>query len=170
MRPNTSRAIQRQPHAFLRVAFLRVAALLMALWAGMAPASSATWQCEGRICGTSPWTCCCASPKPVTSTSPQCDLQSSTRTTHFQSPLHVSEVAPCSVDCHCAMVVSERGAVVVQSHHVFVAPVLQVAVLPRAFELAAPLVVQSSRPLPSRGPPCTFLSFVSPSLRAPPVA
>lgn len=170
MRTNTRFQSQPRPHAFLRVAALRVAALMLVVLLGLAPASSAMWQCEGRVCGTSAWTCCCTSPQPSVAVSPECDEQSGTRTSHLQSSLHQSEVGPCSVDCHCAMVVSEQSDVVIQSHHAFDAPVFQFAVLPRVFKIEAPLVNRSSRPLPSRGPPLAFLSFVSPSLRAPPAS
>lgn len=165
MRTNTRFQTHSQPHAFLRVV-----ALLLVVLMGLAPASSAIWQCEGRVCGTSSWACCCALPQPKAPTSPECDPQSSTRTAHIQSSVHGSEVGACSVACHCTKVTQSRGAVVGQSHQVFVAPLFQVAVLPRVYKLDAPLVVCSSRPLPSRGPPLTSFSFVSPSLRAPPVA
>jgi hypothetical protein len=150
--------------------FSRALALLLIVLLGIAPTSSAMWQCEGRICGVSAWACCCLLPKAANTNEIPCDEQAITRTAHLQTAAHQAEVGPCTVDCHCTMMVRDRGAALHPSPHNFIAPIIQIAVLPPAFELQAPVRISASRPLPSRGPPPTSSLYASPSLRAPPVA
>lgn len=147
---------------------LRYLALCVLMLSVVTPTAGALWMCEGRACGTSAVTCCCA--ESVAKTDSICDADALQRA-HLRSDTHWQEAEPCAQNCHCTMVVQTKDASsrLSSPNVVHYSPVLAV-LPPRAFALEVPQSQTLVRSLPSRGPPLrsVFLSF--PSLRAPPVA
>lgn len=133
---------------------------LLALFAfGFAPRAVANWQCEGRTCGTTVWACCCALPD--NARDENCGRPGGRRP---------SEGA-CASECGCILVVQAvcrataariGGSCVSLIVPSFVAPASPAVELPEQTVVA--------RLAQSRGPPPVRISFVIPSLRAPPAA
>lgn len=143
----------------------------LVLWAlvllVMPSAQAAVWQCEGRVCGVTPWACCCALPsdkKDASCVSPSPGLDG-----HRRSPSHVQEVGSCPRACHCTQVAphspSARASVLAAA-----VPSLEiVAILPVVWQSREPVVSQPSRPFESRGPPLRAPVPSSISPRGPPL-
>jgi hypothetical protein len=141
-------------------------AVIALMLVAFAPQSSAYWQCEGRICGSSPWACCCALP----SDNHDNECGPSLGDVHVQSGSHAQEIGQCPAKCHCS--VTTQSA----SRSASVAPtpadvlVFVVAAITFAPVIDGPVGTTAVQPLESRGPPPNAAYFTSPSLRAPPLA
>jgi hypothetical protein len=150
-------------HTLSQLAFLAV--LLLAC----APQSSASWQCEGRVCGTSIWTCCCV----TSSDSHDADCGPLPTAGHFSSSTHAQEISDCPAKCHCTVTTQSSGPTTSLTSE---SPSL-VAFLD-GFVVAEPIVpelrvlrsTEAVPPMESRGPPANAVYFASPCLRGPPLA
>lgn len=133
--------------------------------------AGAFWQCEGRVCGTNAWACCCATPQKRPDL--KCDstptrLAPSRLVEHRRSSSHEQEVSACPAACHCTMVMQGKDASARAATPFSAAPALFVAVLPAFLEADAPQTPEALPPFDSRGPPLRAVSLATPSLRGPP--
>lgn len=132
--------------------------LALVLYAS-APRAGAAWQCEGRACGTTPWVCCCESPN----------------ATHEES---CRAVAPpeastpiCTEDCGCELALSPSTTALVANTERGGGLISSTVCLRVPLPIVAPPPVTATAPrIESRAPLRPPLAFVSPSLRAPPIA
>jgi hypothetical protein len=129
--------------------------------------TSAAWQCEGRVCGTTPWACCCASPKDTYD--PTCGPRADDLQKHRGEQSHQDEVSACAVACHCVMVVQSDSPVILSAIAPLPSPLEVVAVLPIVATIQAPIADSVRLSAPPRGPPHTSPTHPVASGRAPPV-
>ncbi len=130
-------------------------------------AQADVWQCEGRMCSTTPWACCCASPSDSQDAS--CGNASPGLGSHRRSHSHGQEVGNRPRACHCTPVAPNS-----QSAHASVlssvAPSLEViAILPAVWQSRRPVVAPPARLFESRGPPLLAPVPSSSSPRGPPL-
>lgn len=123
-----------------------------------APQALASWECEGRTCGTSLWFCCCSTPEGPQD--PNCGTGAATTGAAGMA---------CPAACNCVLTVesveSARAAMAVSAHQVFHAP----AALSQAPFLVEPLPTEVvARSFESRGPPASKTCLSTPALRGPP--
>jgi len=121
--------------------------------------AGAYWQCEGRPCGATPWTCCCVTAPSACESA--CGAPNS---------IHFEPRGAHADGCHCSSVSQDNGKTTFQRHFSF-SPNLEIcAVLPTVPVFEAVPALEILSPVESRGPPLSNPALASPSLRAPPVA
>ena len=118
----------------------------------------AGWYCEGRLCGTTPGKCCCATPK-AAEKDPRC-IES------LPAASHLDDVSFCAAQCGCKMVLrgcsNPTPAVLDTDNKTAFAPPF-VTLLPVAHVSFSPTVIELQiRFLETRGPPPA--SFLAPAL------
>jgi hypothetical protein len=143
-------------------------AFLAVMLSVFAPRAGAFWQCEGRACGVVAWACCCV--QPTDDHSLDCGPSPLQAQAHLMSAAHSEETSFCVADCHCTQVIQNLVQPLRRTSFAFSLPITTVAVLPAIAVWDAPRTSAAARPIESRGPPTSAFHFVSPSLRAPPVA
>lgn len=128
------------------------------LFTSLAPEALASWQCEGRTCGTTLWFCCCKSPEAA---------QDSNCAT-VQAPSEEGATAGCPANCNCTLTIrnAEAGRLPTATVAVHVFPVSWVGVAP-PLSVALPKAV-CLRQVESRGPPPASVALATPALRGPP--
>jgi hypothetical protein len=130
------------------------------LCAAVAPPALATWQCEGRICGVTPWQCCCFSTGEGRDNG---------------CPAEIGDQTPagaCPSDrCRCTMTLTATEVGKPPAAAKMALRILLPALLPAASPLPEPLPAEKiARTLETRGPPRAPVAFRSLLLRAPPAA
>lgn len=136
--------------------FLAVIALLSLA----APSVQAEWRCEGRVCGTTLWYCCCASPEG--SRDPNCRRPSGS----------LGVGSDCAAGCGCTLTLRPSGRPSVDAASSFPLADLH----PSAPLLESPSLEKPTEPrwlarsTESRGPPAQSLTAPPLGLRAPPAA
>jgi hypothetical protein len=136
-------------------------ALLALLLSVCSPEARASWQCEGRTCGTSLWFCCCVSP--VNAQDSNCPTAVRTASTR--------NAQVCPSECQCVLTVSAVDTEVASTSPLAVAPHYCPALATRRVAFVVPVPTGGTiRSVEGRGPPPRPIVFASPSLRAPPVA
>lgn len=134
--------------------------LIALLFSAVAPQAYASWQCEGRLCGTTPWQCCCYSP----------DLEKERDCPAEVTPQAHTTVCPSS-DCGCTMALRSDDADRPTAATVHFALDFTPALLPPAPLTLGPLPTEKiARSLEARGPPGPLLALSSHRLRGPPAA
>jgi hypothetical protein len=143
----------------------------LALWALvlllLPPAEAAVWQCEGRVCGVTPWACCCDLPSDKTDAS--CANAAPGLNSHRRSASHVQEVGNCPRSCHCTQVASHSQSARASVPATAVPSLEVVAILPVVWQSREPVAAQPARPFESRGPPLLAPVPSSTSPRGPPL-
>lgn len=124
-----------------------------------APEALASWQCEGRTCGTTLWFCCCKAP-----TTAQ-DANCATAQTQEEE----GASAGCPAGCNCVLTVrsADEGRTPSTQAVAHTAPVAWIGIA-RTMHIALPKATYLSR-VEGRGPPLLNVCFVTPVLRGPPV-
>src|SRR5687768_997798 len=136
----------------------RLLAILVLLTSTLSARSTAAWYCEGRICGTTPWECCCAPD------STSCDLPAELRDVR-QEPTS----SGCSTDCSCVMVEKalDQNPASRQTITLTVSPVSGLPVVISEEVVCCDRISCESE---TRGPPLRTRSLLPLGLRAPPAA
>lgn len=145
---------------------MRTLALLALFLAAFTPIVDATWQCEGRTCGTTPWFCCCTSP--VGARDANC-LSSHPRFAWLPGP--TSDVAACARDCGCVLTFRTPPAARLPVPSNDRGSLFDLAAWAPA--LVAPALLPTeivARFFDRRGPPIPSPVLGTPSLRGPPLA
>ena len=127
---------------------------------GSASGASASWQCEGRTCGTSMWFCCCAAPDG--SRDLRCDAPNGPSASN-------GATNACPAGCSCVMVVRnvDHHRANAPAHNV--APAYHPVMLPPALGLLPTLPTERvARAAALRGPPPASSAVAAPTLRGPP--
>jgi hypothetical protein len=137
------------------IRFLALVALLCSL---LTASADAVWRCEGRICGTNPWFCCCAAP--TAARDGNCALSGG----------DAASASACEGGCQCVLTIrAEERAVAARAPGVPM-PVCYPLLIPGTRVDVTPRSGQLAHTIETRGPPIAPLTLASPSLRAPPVA
>ncbi|RYG67781.1 hypothetical protein EON80_12905 [bacterium] len=141
-------------------------AVIAMMMLAFAPQSSEFWQCEGRPCGPTAWTCCCVLP----TDNHDAECAPTLTGDHFQTSSHIQEIGNCPADCHCSVVSQSVDRSVATTSHLLISPeiVLATAVFIPTPEFAVSPDI--TFPLESRGPPQNATYLAQPSLRGPPLA
>ena len=130
-----------------------------------APQTTTFWGCEGKPCGDSAWTCCCASASPSQKTAGCGEANA-----HFAGAEHGAEIGPCELDCHCTPIVQSASPGLSSAHFSCASPAVFVLNAPFAPVFEAPQGLESSPSQPSRGPPRKPLCLAFAPRRGPPLA
>jgi hypothetical protein len=136
-------------------------ALAAMLVTAFAPQAFAAWQCDGRVCGTTLWFCCCISP------TGQQDVNCGDQKVRAEGP--AAGALGCPSECNCVLTLkgAENGRLGAAT-----APMVVVHALPAV--LVSPCLVEPvptevvARSLGSRGPPAPKVCLATPVLRGPP--
>jgi len=134
-------------------------ALVAMLMTAFVPQALASWQCEGRTCGTTLWFCCCIAPEGTQD--PNC--------ADTNANPGGSGSLNCPSECNCTLTVTsaENSQVVatVAASFLFDAP----AIAPQVSRLTLITPTEIlARSLQDRGPPAPKVCFATPALRGPP--
>lgn len=136
-------------------------ALLALLFSVCSPEALASWQCEGRTCGTSLWFCCCVSP--VNEQDSNCPTSARTAS--------AGSAQVCPSECQCVLTVSAADTELAAAAHHIAAPHYCPGLVTQRVAFVVPVPTGGAiRSVEGRGPPPQPIVFASPSLRAPPVA
>lgn len=137
-------------------------ALFTLLLSICAPEALATWQCEGRTCGTTLWFCCCVSP--TSAQDGNCPTSARPGTARGGAQV-------CPSQCQCVLTVAATDTEATRvAATVAIADYVPAIVSPRP-ELPVPVPTGGAiRTVEGRGPPPRSSVFATPSLRAPPFA
>jgi hypothetical protein len=136
-----------------------VLTLMALLVSAVAPQASASWQCEGRTCGTTLWFCCCLSP----------DAPKDANCGSAGTTAEGSGTAACPSDCNCVLTVEAPDDARFVSPVGLAAPVFHPVLLPQAPVLLGPMPTEIvARSIDTRGPPRTPICLATPVLRGPP--
>lgn len=138
-----------------------ILALVAMLTTAFAPQALAAWQCEGRTCGVSLWSCCCVS------TDGQQDVNCGGDQAKTKSLNTAAQ--GCNTDCNCVLTVkaAENGRVGQTATPLLMTYAL--AALPEHPPLVEPLPTERiARAVENRGPPAPKICLATPVLRGPP--
>lgn len=143
----------------------------LAIWAVMlfalAPQAQAVWECGGRACGSTAWTCCCNSGKLDCDQTCTAPVAASTK----PSLQNIAVVTSAPSQCHCTMVSDSGPAKSLPGASAsLAAPHTIVCILVPGVRFTCPRASAPVRRPDVRGPPLQTALLAFPSLRAPPVA
>lgn len=131
-------------------------ALLVTLWSALVPQAAASWECEGRTCGTA-LLCCCMGPDAARDANCRTDA----------APSQATGTSDCPASCNCVLAVQTPETA--RPAAGIAAPLLHVALLPQAPGLVGPLPSEVvARSIEPRGPPAPHTCLSTPVLRGPP--
>lgn len=138
-------------------------ALLALLVSTAAPQAFASWQCEGRACGSSPWQCCCFSLEKEGGDGCSSEAKRAAHDAH-------AGVCPSS-DCRCTLVVQATDTTHPSAPAGLSVPHFALAMPQPAPVVPAPLPTEKvARSVESRGPPGPLVALTAHQLRGPPSA
>ena len=129
------------------------------LTSAFAPQALASWQCEGRTCGTTLWFCCCIAPEGTQD--PNCADTDA-------SPAGSGSLN-CPSECNCTLTVTsaENSQVVATAAASFLVDAPAIVTQVSRLTLTTPTEILA-RSLQDRGPPAPKASLATPVLRGPP--
>lgn len=125
----------------------------------LTPQALASWECEGRTCGTSIWFCCCAAP----------EGEQDANCESVDLPAADDADLSCPASCNCVLTISAGDggqlAAVATTGRIVESP----AALPQPLSLSGLLPARFLfETVETRGPPAAKLCLATPSLRGPP--